>query len=132
MAPIGSLPVSLRIAAGVGVIESVALATYALAIVGFEQRAQTSGISGTQLAPAVLVGLYLVFAALAAGVAWLLIGLRAAAMTPYLLLQAFALVVAQPLVLAPATRALGAVVAAVALGGAFAVLMPSSRSLLRR
>ena len=128
MASIGSLPVPLRIAAGIGALEAAGLVGYGISILAFEQGHATAGIAGpgASLAPLVLVALYWIFAALIAVVAWQLVGLRNGARTPYFVIQAFALVVAQPLVVEPATRMIGLFVGAVGILGALALLASTS------
>jgi hypothetical protein len=124
---IGSQPRAVRIAALIGAAQGIALATYALALVSFEARSTTTGIKGSDLAPGVLVALYLVFALLVFGVTYWFATGRAAARTPFLLIQAFGLVVAQPLFSGDGSKpvAAGIVIASlVALGCALA---PSSR-----
>ena len=78
---IGSQPRAVRIAALIGAAQGIALATYALALVSFEARSTTTGIKGSDLAPGVLVALYLVFALLVFGVTYWFATGRAAART---------------------------------------------------
>lgn len=112
-------PRSITAAVVVGLIEALALVLYGISIVVYEQGGDTTGISGSgaDLAPVVLIGLFLVFAALVLLVTWLLSKGRRAARTPFLMVQAFAIVVAQPLIAEPSTRVLGGLVLlAVAVG----------------
>ena len=117
-----ALPRPLRAAGALGYLQAVGLTAYAISIAAFEQGGTTAGVTGTDLAPVVLVALYLAFAAIAFGVSTGLVQCRRRAFTPYLLLQAFGLVVAQPLLAEPGTRVLGVLLVAVALtAGATAV-----------
>lgn len=128
MAPLGRLPIALRAAAGIGALEAAGLAGYGISILAFERDHATSGISGsgTSLAPLVLVVLYWVFAGLIAFVAWQLLALRSGARTPYYVTQAFALVVAQPLIAETGTRFLGLLVAVVGIAGVYALVAARS------
>lgn len=101
---------------------------YALSIVVFESRDETTGISGAgaDLAPAVLIGLFVVFAALVLLVTWLLVRGRRAARTPFVLTQAFSVVVAQPLISASATRSAGVAVLVLAVLATISALTPGA------
>lgn len=121
----------LRIAGVVGYVEAMALIAYAISILAFEQGGATSGISGAgaDLAPGVLVALYLAFAVIVFVVTTGLLRASRRAFTPYLLVQAFGLVVAQPLLGAASTRLAGVVLVAVA---ALALVVAArARALLR-
>ncbi len=119
-----------RLAIVIGYLEAVALAGYGASIALFEQTGTTAGVSGTgaDVAPAVLTALYFVFAALTVLVTRLLSSSRRAAFTPFVLIQAFALVVAQSLLGASGTRLAGVVLVAVA-GTALAAVFASRRQL---
>lgn len=123
-----SRPRPILMAGAVGVIEALSLVAYGLSIVVYESVGETTGItgSGADLAPAVLIGIFAVFAALVLLVTWLLYSGRRAARTPFILAQAFAVVVAQPLVSAASTRVLGALVLALAVLGIAAALAPKT------
>jgi hypothetical protein len=110
-------PRPVTIAGGIGVIEAICLVLYGISIVAFEQTSQTSGISGSgaDLAPAILVALFAVFAALVLLVTWMLSRGRRAARTPFVMVQAFAIVVGQPLAAATSTRTTGIALIALAL-----------------
>lgn len=125
-------PTAVRLAVGVAVMQAVGLVAYGGSIVISEQGQPTEGISGSgaDLAPGVLVGLYLVFAALVLLVARAYGRGARTAFTPFLLVQAFAVVVAQPLLSAGSTRALGILVLVTALLGAGAALSGPARRYL--
>ncbi len=133
MPAFASLPTGLRIAGVLGYLEALAVISYGISIRAFETTGSTSGISGSgaDLAPSVLTVLYAAFATLMGILATVLVRRRRAGLTPFLLVQAFALVVAQPLLLGNATRVLGVVVAVVALIAAGSALAPASRESLR-
>jgi hypothetical protein len=119
------------IAGAIGLIEALALALYGLSIVAFERSGETSGISGSgaDLAPGVLVGLFLAFAAIVLLVTRLLVQGRPVARTPFAMTQAFALVIAQPLVTATGTRVFGILIIALAIAALVALF--AARELLR-
>jgi len=102
--------------------EALMLLGYGVSIVVFEVVGTTSGISGTSdLAGPVLAGLLVVFAALVGAVSWGVWNRRSSARTPYVVAQAFALVVGWTLASGDGVtpRVLGAallVVAGAALG----------------
>ena len=110
------------------------MVAYAVSILRFESGGSTTGIagSGADLAPGVLVTIYLGFAALVLFVAWHIGRGSRRAFTPYLLAQAFGVVVAQPLLQASSTRGIGAIVLVIAIVGLAAILAPGSRQALRR
>lgn len=126
-------PVQVRWAAGVAVTQAAGLIAYGISIIVSEQGQSTSGIagSGADLAPGVLVGLYLVFAALVLVIARAYRRGSRAAVTPLLLVQAFAVVVAQPLLAAAGTRGLGLLVLLTALVGAALALSRPARGYFR-
>ena len=123
------MPASLRGAVAIGLLEVLGIVGYALSIAIFERGGSTSGIagSGADLAPGVLVVIYLGFAVLVALVVRSVGRGSRRALTPYLLAQAFGVVVAQPLLQAAPTRLVGLLVLIVALAGIGLVLAPSSR-----
>jgi hypothetical protein len=127
-----SLPTALRIAVAIGYLEALAVAAYGASIALFERGGSTSGISGSgaDLAPTVLVAVYVGFATLVLLVVLMLRRGRRSALTAFLLVQAFGLVVAQPLLQEGSTRAVGALVVVVALGAIAAILMKSARGAL--
>ena len=126
-------PPAVRLAVGVAVMQAAGLLAYGGSIVLSEQGEPTTGISGSgaDLAPGVLVALYGVFAALVLLVARAYGRGARAAFTPFLLVQAFAVVVAQPLLSAASTRALGGLVLASAVAGGVAALSGPARRNLR-
>ena len=108
----------------VGASEALGLLGYGASIVVFEVVSTTSGISGTtDLAGPVLAGLLVVFGALVGTVSWGAWNRRSSARTPYVVAQAFALVVGWTLASGDGAipRALGAVL--LVLAGASLVLM---------
>lgn len=131
MATLIGLPASLKIAGFIGVAQTVALAAYALSIVGFELGGATSGIHGSDLAPGVLVALYFVFAALIAIATYALVQRKRSALTPFLLIQAFGVVIAEPLLSGSGTALIGVVIVAVSVVAAVACILPPSRAVLQ-
>ena len=109
----------LRFAAAIGIAQAVALAAYGLSILVFEWNGTTTGVSGAgaDLAPALLVALYVAFAALAAVPAFFLSRGKPSARTPFVFVQVFALVIAQTLLAASQTRLVGVIVALSAAAG---------------
>ena len=126
-----SLPVPLKIAGGIGVVQAIALAAYGLSIIGFELGGSTSGMQGSELAPGVLAVLYFVFAALIAFVTYALMQRKAGARTPFLLIQAFGVVVAQPLLAGSSTMLIGVALITISVAAAAATLLPQSRRALQ-
>ena len=122
-------PATLRGAVAVGVLELLGIVGYALSIALFERGGATSGIagSGADLAPGVLVAIYLGFAVLVALVVRSVGRGSRRALTPYLLAQAFGVVIAQPLLQATPTRFVGLLVLVVSLAGIGLVLAPATR-----
>ncbi len=133
MPAFASLPKSLRIAGVVGYLEAATVAGYGISISAFEATGSTSGIagSGANLAPGVLTALYAAFAALMFAVTTLLVRARRAGLTAFLLVQAFGLVVAQPLLQADDTRFIGVAVVVAAVIAAGSALTRASREVLR-
>ncbi len=128
-----SLPTALRIAVGIGLLEALAVLGYGVSIAAFERGGSTQGISGSgaDLAPAVLVAVYVGFAGLVLLVDLLLLRGRHSALTAFLLVQAFGLVVAQPLLQEASTRAIGVLLVLAALAALGAILTKSARGALR-
>jgi hypothetical protein len=122
---------TLRLAAVIGALEAIGFGAYALSIIGFELTSSTSGIQGSDLAPSVLIGLFLVFSALIAAVTFFLMSARVGARTPYLLTQAFGIVIAETLFEGDGTRLIAVAIGAVSIAGAVLVLTPSAREALR-
>ena len=115
---------ALVFVSAVGASEALMLLGYGASIIVFEVVSTTSGISGTtDLAGPVLAGLLMVFGALVGTVSWAAWNRRSSARTPYVVAQAFALVVGWTLASGDgaATRALGAALLVIA--GAALVLM---------
>lgn len=121
--PEPSLPVTQMVTV-VGYLEALSLFGYGASIALFERSGVTNGMTGSSLAPVVLTALYAIFAGIAVLVTRMLTSGRRAAFTPFLLMQAFAFVVAQSLIGAHSTRAAGvALVALGALGMSTAIRM---------
>lgn len=123
---------TLSLSLSVAALEASGLAVYGFAILISNLTSGTSGASGSDVSPWVLFVSYLAFAAL---IGWIVRNLwrgLASARTPYLLTQAFALVVAQTLISGSEIfeRTLGWLLVVLALGGAAALLSrPASRTL---
>lgn len=126
-------PRSITAAVAIGALEALGLTAYGVSIIAFERGSTTTGISGSgaDLAPAVLIALFIVFAGLVLLVTGMVRGGRRAARTPFLLVQAFALVIAQPLLSASDTRILGVLIALGAVAGVASLVMPSAREYLK-
>lgn len=126
-----SLPITLRLAGVIGALESIGFGAYALSIIGFELTSTTSGIQGSDLAPSVLIALFIIFSVLIAAITYFLMSARVAARTPYLLTQAFGIVIAQLLITGDGTFWLAIAIGAMSVGGAVLVLTPSARQALQ-
>ena len=126
-----SLPRPLQVAVVAGYVETVGLGAYGISIAAFESSGATAGVTGSDLAPGILIAIYACFALILFVVTTGLGRLRRRAFTPFLLSQGFGLVVAQPLLAEPSTRAAGAVIAGIAAVGAVAVLWPAGRERFR-
>lgn len=128
-----SRPIPLWAALAVAAAEALALAGYAVAIAVKYLSEGTAGASGSDVSPWILVVTYLAFATLIGVVCRALYRGSGSARTPYLLTQAFALVVAQALVSGGEAGEVfagwGLVVAA--LIGAASILTPASSRGLR-
>lgn len=117
----------------IGVVEFLGLLGYAMTIVLSSLLHGTSGATGSDVSPWVLLVTYCAFAALV-GLIWR--GLwrgSAAARTPFLLAQAFAIVIAQPLTSGGEVfeRGLGWGLVLIALAGAGLILSRQASSALR-
>ena len=128
-----ALPLSVRVCGVVGYLEVFGLAAYAVSIAFFELAGSTAGIAGdgAQLAPPVLIALFLVFALLVLLVTTALLRGSRRALTPSLLTQAFGVVIGWTLVDASGTRALGLGVLSLAAVGLAALLSPAARGSLQ-
>lgn len=124
---IGSQPRTLQLAAGIGALQAVGLATYAVALLSFEAGSTTSGMQGSDLAPGILVALYAIFAVLVFGVAFLFVTGHASARTPFVLVQVFGLVVAQPLLSGESTQRLGVLLVLASVMAIGCAVSPSAR-----
>ena len=126
---------AILFAVGVGVIETALIVGYALSILLFDVRNQTSGLAGTtELAWPVLVGLLLVFGLLVGTVTWGVWRRRSAARTPFFLVQAFTVVSAWQLASSDTTwvRVAGFAAIAVAVAAAYVMLSGSGAAQLDR
>lgn len=126
-----SLPRSVRVAGVIGLLQTVGLAAYAISIIAFEFTDSTSGVQGSDLAPGVLVLLYFVFAALIGFVTYAFVTGHAAARTPFLLIQAFGIVIAEPLFAGDGTTGIAVAIVALSVVAAVASVLPSSRGVIR-
>lgn len=131
MPTLASLPNSLKVAGLLGTVEAVGLAAYGISIIAYELGGSTTGIQGSDLAPGVLVALYFVFAAIIAGVTFGLLQAKFGARTPFLLIQAFAVVIAQPLLSGEGTTLIGIGIVGCAVAATVVCLLPSSRRTLQ-
>ena len=122
---------TLRLAGVIGALEAIGFGAYALSIIGFELTSSTSGIQGSDLAPSVLIGLFIVFSVLIAIVTFFLMSARLGARTPFLLIQAFGIVIAQTLFTGDGTRELAIVIGVASFAGIVLVLTPSARQALQ-
>ncbi len=131
--PVNERPRVLTIAIGIGVLEAIALTLYGVSIAIFERTSETSGISGSgaDLAPAILITLLVIFAGLVLLVTWMLAGGRRAARTPFVMVQAFAIVVGQSLAAAAPTRIAGIAVIAAAVLAVGVQFSSSAKEYLR-
>lgn len=120
--------VPLKIALAVGVIEVFAVVAYAISIGVLHLQQGTSGAVGSDVSPWFLITTYMGFAALILLVIWKLNSGSGGARTPYLVTQAFALVVAEALFNGAETAEVigGWVLVALALVGAVAILNPAA------
>ena len=131
MPALKALPWTLKLAGAIGVVQTIALAAYAVMIIGFEMSSSTSGIQGSDLAPSILIAMYLLFAALLAFVTFALVDGRSAARTPFLLAQAFGVVIAQTLWAGDGLQAIAVAIGASALTAGVLCILPVSRAALR-
>lgn len=123
-----SRPLPLWLALAVAAWEVVALVGYAISIVVLHAVQGTEGATGSDVSPWVLVATYLAFAGLIGAVLLALWRGSGGARTPYLLTQAFALVVAQALVNGGETGEVvaGWAMVALAVAGAAGILTPAA------
>lgn len=117
----------------IGGVESLGLFAYAVSLIFNSLVSGTSGASGSDLSPWVL---FIVYLALSAAVALIVRGLwrfSAAARTPFLLTQAFAIVVAEPLASGGEQfeRWLAWLLIAIAIAGAVLILSRQASAALR-
>lgn len=108
---------ALRLAAALGLLEAVALAAYGVSVAVYEGIGDTTGVNGdgANLAPPVLIGLFALFAGLVLLVTGMLYRGKRSARTPFVLIQAFGIVIAQPLFVEASTRWMGGLLAVVAI-----------------
>ena len=120
----------LKTVLAIGVVESLALAVYGIAILANSLTSGTAGATGSEVSPWILFGAYLAFAGLIAVIVLSLSRGAKGARTPYLLTQAFAIVVAQTLVAGGEMfeRVAGWGLIAIALAGVLAIIQPRTLS----
>lgn len=121
-----SLP--LKIALAIGLFELVSIIAYAASIGILHLQQGTSGAVGSDVSPWFLIFTYIGFAVLIGLVVWKLSAGNGSARTPYLLTQAFALVIAQALISGAEAFEVFAGWTLVVLGiaGAVAILTPAA------
>ena len=119
---------ALKFSLAIALVETVGVTAYAVSIVLSYVQNGSSGTTGSDVSPWFLFIVYLGFAALIALVARGLWRGSGAARTPYLVTQAFAIVVAQPLISGAEVfeRVLGWALVAIALAGSISILRPSA------
>lgn len=119
---------ALKISILVGVVQVVAIVTYAISIGVLHLIQGTQGTVGSDVSPWFLILTYLAFAALVLWVVFKLNRGSGGARTPYLITQAFGLVIAQALVNGSETaEVVGAwVMIVVSIIGAVAILTPAA------
>ena len=123
-----SRPVTLLIALAIGAAEALALLAYGISIISSSLISGSSGSQGSDVSPWILLAAYVAFALLIALVVRGLWRGSAVSRTPFLLAQAFAIVVAQTLVAGsePFEKVLGWSCIVLALAGAVCILSKSA------
>jgi hypothetical protein len=119
---------ALKISILVGLLQAAAIITYAISIGVLHLVQGTQGTTGSDVSPWFLIVTYFGFAAL---ILWVVMKLNrgsGGARTPYLITQAFGLVIAQALVYGSETaEVIGAwVLIALSITGAIAILTPAA------
>lgn len=124
----GGRPAALLFAIAVAAVECLGLVAYGISIAVSASTTGSSGAQGSDVSPAVLLIVFLMFGALIALVVRALWRGKGSARTAYLLTQGFALVIAQTLVSGgePGEHILGWALIAAAVGGAISILTPSA------
>lgn len=121
-----SLP--LKIALVIGLFELIAILAYAVSIGILHLQQGTTGAVGSDVSPWFLIATYVGFAALVGLVISKLNSGNGSARTPYLLTQAFALVIAQALISGAEVFEViaGWVLVGLGIAGAVAILTPAA------
>ncbi len=124
----GGRPAALVFAIAVAAVECLGLVVYGISIALSAATSGSSGAQGSDVSPAVLLIVFLLFGALIGLVVRALWRGKGSARTAYLLTQGFAIVIAQTLVNGSETgeRVLGWALIAAAVGGAISILTPSA------
>ncbi len=119
---------ALKTAIAIAVLELVGVAGYAVSILFSYLTTGSHGTTGSDVSPWILAVLYLAFAALIALIVRGLSKGKGSARTPYLITQAFAVVVAEALISGSedAEKILGWALVAIALAGSISILRPSA------
>ncbi|MEN9693058.1 MAG: hypothetical protein RLZZ330_702 [Actinomycetota bacterium] len=114
----------LLVALGIGGFQALGLFGYAISILISAKVSGTSGTSGSDVSPNVLVIIYISFAVLIALVLRGLVRRNGSARTPFLLVQGFSFVVAQALISGATSFevALGWVLVLIGIVGAYAIM----------
>lgn len=117
----------------VAAIEFLGLLSYGISIAYSAITNGSSGATGSDVSPWVLTASYLLFAALVGAMLRALLRGSKAARTPFLLAQAFAIVVAEPLLSGGEAfeRVLGWLLVGLAAVGAISILSRQGRQTLR-
>lgn len=121
-------PIALKIALWIGLAQAVAILVYAASIGILHLQQGTQGATGSDVSPWFLILTYVAFASLILWVIFKLNRQSGAARTPYLLTQAFAIVIAQALVSGSETAEIigGWILIVLAAIGAISILTPAA------
>lgn len=119
---------ALKTAIAVAMLELVSVAGYAFSIVISYLTTGSHGTTGSDVSPWILTVVYLAFAALIGLIVRGLVKGKGSARTPYLVTQAFAVVVAQALISGSedSEKLIGWALVAIALAGSISILRPSA------
>lgn len=121
-------PPALKLSMVIGLAEVVAILIYALSIGWLHLQQGTQGATGSNVSPWFLIFTYVVFAGMIGWIVYKLYRRSGVARTPYLLTQAFAIVIAQALVNGSETaeKVGGWFLIILALLGAISLLTPAA------
>lgn len=92
------IPLALKVSLGIGLLQAAAILVYAASIGILHLQQGTQGATGSDVSPWFLILTYVAFAGLIIWIVFKLARRSGSARTPYLLTQAFAVVIAQALV----------------------------------